>query len=74
MLQANELRIGNYLFDTFTIRPSICKLTLDDFQVMNNFTKSNHKIPYKPIPLTQEILLKCGFTRVVNYYYLEIDS
>jgi hypothetical protein len=58
----NELRIGNWIYDILDRHN--CKVTLDDFQFMNNYRHSNnHPIPYKSIELTEEWLLKLGFEK-----------
>ena len=33
MIQANELRIGNWVHDYFKINGHTCQINLDDFQV-----------------------------------------
>ena len=57
MIQANELRIGNYVYDNFDVTNPrvITKINIDDFISMSHGNK------YYPIPITEEILLKCGF-------------
>jgi len=62
-MQANELRIGNCVFDI--IEKKNISITIDDFGCIGNYIRSNHPIPYKPIPLTEEWLIKCGFKK--NY-------
>ena len=64
-MKTNELRTGNYMIDVFDKRnPEITKLTLDDFQCMNNYIRSDHSglLPYKPIELTEELVIKFGAT------------
>jgi len=54
-LSANELRIGNYLIDPFY--GTIVEVNISILESIHNGTE------YKPIPLTEEILLKCGFEK-----------
>ena len=61
-MNANELRIGNYVNAPFYDKPiivhSVCSINEDIFN------RTTGEIPIhslSPIPLTVEILLKCGF-------------
>jgi hypothetical protein len=69
MIQPQELRIGNYVFD----------IDGDVFQVGEildigvKFKKTSLSSRYEkiyPILLTEEILLKCGFLKDDNFYHL----
>lgn len=64
MIQAHELRIGNYVVDNFDVHKpyQLTKISLDDFVAISNGCNS-----YQPIPLTEEILLKCGFEENGQY-------
>ncbi|MBQ0140398.1 MAG: hypothetical protein KBT36_14025 [Kurthia sp.] len=63
-MRAEQLRLGNWVYDD-----------------MNNMVKVDHQdigeelyIFYKPIPLTEEILLKCGFLNLPildNHFYVK---
>jgi|SRR5690606_18891832 len=55
MIQANELRIGNYVR---CVEGNIIKINKEDFICILTNTYE-----VDPIPLTEEILLKCGFER-----------
>jgi hypothetical protein len=69
-MNAKELMLGNYVYDCVIGRN--CQLTLDDFQCMNNFFKSNnHRIPYNPIALSEKWLFDFGFEKRYDdcYYY-----
>ena len=52
MIQANEYRLGNYVYVIDQIK-EVSIYHLKNMEVGNIF--------YKPIPLTEDILLKCGF-------------
>ena len=59
MIQASELRIGNWtLFDLEEVYEQITPRRLG-FILQSNSKNQSH--PFKPIPLTEEILLECGF-------------
>ena len=63
MIQAAELRIGNYV-KHFTEERQI---SLEDFH--DFFTKEDPIENYKPIPLTEEWLLKFGFGKSDEHEY-----
>ena len=61
-MKANELRLGNYILDVFDLKNTVIrKIDLEDLSMFINY--SNHPLPFRPIPLTEEILLKCGFEK-----------
>lgn len=67
MIQANELRIGNWIAEK--IHPGLCQpVFLYSVRVSeNNFCtllKRLNTFPYQGIRLTPEILEKCGFYRI----------
>lgn len=86
MIKANELRLGNYFklgvkyvdLKSFT-RTDIYPIETTIYVGYNDRLK-NHPIAFgelEPIPLTEEILLKCGFvTRYpnVNDKYFEFEE
>lgn len=68
MIQANELRVGNWVLNPdkqkcvikeISAIGTVCVNNLDFWKEDNNFGYSTNEII--PIPLTEEILLKCGF-------------
>ena len=66
MIQANELKLGNYLFDTVKkINIQVKKEHIDHINqcnFLNACTKiGNIDIGFEPIPITKERLLKYGF-------------
>jgi D-serine deaminase-like pyridoxal phosphate-dependent protein len=54
-MKANELRIGNYVYNGFNEVVRISNI------ISQNNTSGYLLETLKPIPLTEEILLKCGF-------------
>lgn len=91
MLKANELRIGNYVFDDEGVLSKIngfqpyghsvrcdenegCELLIDLYP-QDGTVKKGYETDInlcKPIPLTEEWLLKFGFKRHHTDYYNEI--
>lgn len=64
MIQANELRIGNWVEDCSTGRMGVVSLISKE-EVVLDLKKSRVWLDFedlKPIPITEEIILKCGFT------------
>jgi hypothetical protein len=53
-MKASELRIGNYVYDT------LGKVNIIDLEAITYIVKEPHN-QVKPIPLTEEWLLKLGF-------------
>lgn len=58
MIQANELRIGNLVKNKYGDIGQV------DIVWLRLVTEGEI---FEPIPLTEEILLKCGFEKKVNY-------
>lgn len=56
MMNANELRLGNFVLE----ESKRVQLSEDDLEVL--FAARNYA-DYEPIPLTPEILEKCGFEK-----------
>jgi len=58
MISPSQLRIGNFVLDNFYINDlrKLTEISLEDFVAISHGCNS-----YQPIPLTEEILIKCGF-------------
>ena len=67
-MKANELRIGNLV--TFNGKQIIVSWEDVQFIMTSDFEKEYHK----PIPLTEEWLLKFGFSTVGGEFYLQVDN
>jgi hypothetical protein len=78
MIQPNELRVGNILNYT-TDEDGLFTTTIDwediKYCIEKNKDFNRH---YSPIPLTEEVLLKCGFEReketIENIDFIKDDS
>lgn len=69
MIQANELRIGNWVSKNgISVRVEYYFLNDDHYGLLDG------GIDYNPIPLTAEILAKCGAQWDGDDYYNLIDS
>jgi hypothetical protein len=62
-MKANELRIGNYYL-SFGV----------DLKQVEQLTKDKILIDFQPIPLTEEWLIKSGFTQIDHQYELELKT
>lgn len=54
-----ELRVGNHLYSDYD-RKRI-NITVDDFQCMGNYLRSNHGLPYLKVALNDRYLCDFGF-------------
>lgn len=69
-LQVNELRIGNYVYNISTYSKGVCRIAAIDEEgriKLQEGDKTYEKFIYPeliPIPLTEDILLNCGFESV----------
>ena len=64
-MKANEIRLGSYVIDVFNPKnPTERQIDFDDLAMLENY--KNHPLPFKPIPLTEEWLLKFGFLKCDN--------
>jgi len=73
-MNANELRIGNLVYKSLksgqgrtVINPIGCQDIVRIFEDIGSFN-------YAPIPLTEDILLKCGFVKGVLWSEMRIHS
>lgn len=74
-MREQELRIGNWIIDCFDKRNGEeIQVDLDFLQAINNFYRSNSPYPMKPIPLTEEWLLKFGFKEDNRFSGLRVLS
>lgn len=82
-MKATELRIGNYhlyhIVDKLDERgeyDEVCQIDIEDLRILDRFDSPE----YKPIPLTEEWLLKFGFEGKINEtsqcgnFYLGYDA
>lgn len=88
MIQANELSIGNYIYDDFNEVHIVEKIESQKFNDWNGsdtslvvFSKlsKDDKGMYtcdvvSPIPLTEEWLLKFGFEKKRDFFHLDYES
>jgi hypothetical protein len=68
-IKAGELRIGNFIYQKFDYNDE-GKLdsTKEFYKVPNaSFSRYENEIIYSPIPLTPELLEKCGFEKDAEY-------
>ena len=86
-METNELRIGNYLFDDETNDIMIVSRieteeytewnSGNEFNIIclkNGFNKTYFEGNFRPIPLTEDILLKCGFKKELDAFYRKNKS
>ena len=81
MIQANELRVGNWVnnYGQYCFVLEIYKtnkVELGYFKDSIGFIRKLDDVGIKPIPITEDILLKCGFYKDedINYrYYFDFD-
>jgi hypothetical protein len=72
MIKANDFRIGNYVYYKHpTTDLLIHKIEWLDFKEINEFPDIYNEY-HKPIQLTEEILIKCGFKNKMNLMYINI--
>ena len=75
-MKATELRIGNWLIDkryTHDSENGRFKVHVRDLQYLTDIKESN-ECDFEPIPLTEEILLKCGFKKTEEYYAADEEN
>lgn len=70
LMKANELRIGNLVFHP--IVDTVFEISREDFAYHRGLSNVEH---YRPIPLTEEWLLKFGFdTKKLNPHIYDIEA
>lgn len=70
-MKVNELRIGNLVFDRNKKIGLMNTVLLEQLQLWGN-THYSKIAPARPIPLTEEWLLKFGFTKDKNSYVMGV--
>ena len=72
-MKANEVRIGNYVYNT---KGEVDIIDIDAINYLLRYGTINCQVT--PIPITEEILLKCGFEKKQyscrNEYYYFIND
>ena len=68
-MKAKELRIGNYIIEFKGIKDnenkySIKKVNTRILRLIESETRTDNYLSFIPIPLTEEILLKCGAEKI----------
>jgi hypothetical protein len=64
MIQENEIRVGNYFNRIFSINDKLGYIKWDSSDWYREGECIDSFEYYEPIPLTEDILLKCGFKLV----------
>ena len=77
MIQANELRVGNWVnnYGQYCFVLEIYKtnkVELGYFKDSIGFIRKLDDVGIKPIPITEDILLKCGFTEITELENMDI--
>ena len=74
MIKSNELRLGNWVLLDW--ENTYRRVNLNTLCYITRSEKLGKKHPFKPIPLTEEILLKCGFVYIEskNVYKLYLPN
>lgn len=74
MVEVKELRIGNFILHDDKIC-EVCAIysngMMDISTIDSYIVKERNNILIEPIPITEELLLKCGFTK--EYYGFSCD-
>lgn len=69
-LKAQDLRVGNYVINPFGSIGIVDEIHKSGFKIKSTLYALEH---CKPIPITEDILLKCGFEWSIQHqaYYLK---
>ncbi len=83
MITAQELRIGNFIFETqgeyqhesdsFNFNENDKNFRIVDLDILKLIHSNNEYYLFQPIPLTPEILEKCGFEKDEHDFELKIN-
>ena len=68
MINSNELRLGNWVLLDW--ENSYMRVNSNTLSYINRSEKLGKKHPFKPITLTEEILLRCGFEKKEGLFVL----
>lgn len=72
MINVKELRIGNlvnyHIVDSLDERKEWYEVIFIEHEDLRILSDYHDEKDYKPIPLTEETLLKCGFVRELYYF------
>lgn len=71
MIQPNELRIGNYVKHVPLNTGIFVKIDSEEISYCESYPEEFND-NFKPIELTEEILLKCGFEKLEHLYKLHL--
>jgi hypothetical protein len=76
MIQANELRIGNWVKYQFHDGLKEVKICSNDFKMLDDKNLNKYKERYEPIPLTEQELLNIGFEyyKPLGHYRIVIED
>ena len=79
MIQANELRVGNWVnnYGQYCFVLEIYKtnkVELGYFKDSIGFIRKLDDVGIKPIPITEDILLKCGVTEITELENMDIKE
>lgn len=69
MISANELRIGNWVYSYNPKTMNHLHLLKVKARNIHHLEENPKSETYQPIPLTAEILKKCGFNENKNWFY-----
>jgi len=72
-MEINELRIGNYVWDNYSGEMIVAGINLNNIFIRKNKNTPSGEIEIKfikPIPLTEECLIKFGFKQWGTYKHL----
>lgn len=74
MLKVKDLRVGNYIYSSLT--ESVVEVSTKVLRLMESEIRVKGETTYKGVPITEDILLKCGFSRglyIDNLFFTKLD-